>query len=205
MLEKWESETFNVIIMPKYKPSKRLKIDRECSKPASALYIGLGWDEDSTTQRKHYRRYYDDELENIKEIFPVKSPFHSIELKKGQSRGLPNGLFASMMRRAQRRDRSGANTNEKVVGFFKGIVEVESHKDRDDYDDRKAFLVADLVDNLNKISLMKLKEEFVIDVDLIEDPLERKKLDVKLRKLDISHLNITSHLTNLHSDVILKK
>ena len=49
MLEKWESETFNVIIMPKYRQCKRLKIDRECSKPASALYIGLGWDEDSTT------------------------------------------------------------------------------------------------------------------------------------------------------------
>lgn len=59
------------------------------------------------------------------------------------------------MRRAQKRDRSGAISNEKIVGYFKGIVEVESQHDRDEYEDRKAFLMADLVDFLNKVSLMK--------------------------------------------------
>ena len=151
--------------MPKYAQCKRLLIDRECKKPARALYIGLGWDEDSTTQRKHYRRYYEDELENISEIFPEKSPFHSIELKKGQSRGLPKGMFASIMRRSSKKDKSGSATNEKVVGYFKGIVEVESHEDREQYDELKAFLVADLVNKVNQVSLMKTKKELMIDVD----------------------------------------
>ena len=71
------------IIMPKYAKDARLKVDREVNPPPTALYIPLGWDEDSTTRRKHYRLYYNDELENNTEIFPVKSPFNSYELKRG--------------------------------------------------------------------------------------------------------------------------
>ena len=39
-----------------------LDCDREVEKPPETLYIGLGWDEDSTTKRKHYRRFFNDEL-----------------------------------------------------------------------------------------------------------------------------------------------
>jgi len=44
-----------VIIMPKYKEDSRLKVDREYDVPPSSLYIGMGWDEDRTTGRRHYR------------------------------------------------------------------------------------------------------------------------------------------------------
>jgi hypothetical protein len=47
------------------------------------LYIGLGWDEDRTTKRRHYRKYYGDELENVKDIFPTPSPFNTFEIKRG--------------------------------------------------------------------------------------------------------------------------
>lgn len=43
--------------------------------PPESLFIGLGWDEKPEDKRKHYRRYFPDELENIKEIMPVPSPF----------------------------------------------------------------------------------------------------------------------------------
>ena len=59
-----------VIQMPKYELDRRLKVDREVNKPNENLYIGLGWDENSTTKRRHYRQYYPDELENITSIFP---------------------------------------------------------------------------------------------------------------------------------------
>ena len=42
-------------------------------------------------------------------------------------------------------------------------------------------------------------------MDLIEDPVERVKLKQKMRKLNIGDLHITSHLTNLYSEVILKR
>ena len=35
---------------------------------------------------KHYRSYYDDELENNKDLFP-RMPFYSFDIWRGQSRG----------------------------------------------------------------------------------------------------------------------
>ena len=61
--------------MPKYEHDDVLDCDREIDKPPESLFIGLGWDEDSTTQRKHYRRFYPDELENVKEVLQIASPF----------------------------------------------------------------------------------------------------------------------------------
>jgi hypothetical protein len=57
-------DSTKTIIMPKYALDPRLKVDREINPPPESLYIPLGWDEDSKTERKHYRLYYDDELEN---------------------------------------------------------------------------------------------------------------------------------------------
>ena len=85
-------------------------------------------------------------MENIDEIFPVKSPFHTIEIKKGQSRGVSKGLFSSLKKK--KKDESGQDSTEKVVGFFKGIVEVERREARYDYDNRKAHLVKDLIDKV---------------------------------------------------------
>ena len=46
----------SIIIMPKYITDPRLKVDRESyPEPPKELYIGLGWDEDKETKRKHYR------------------------------------------------------------------------------------------------------------------------------------------------------
>jgi hypothetical protein len=82
-LIKQGDDAHQIVIMPKYTVDARLKVDREVNPPPSAVYLGLGWDEDRNTHRKHYRQYYSDELENIKDIFPQASPFNSLELKKG--------------------------------------------------------------------------------------------------------------------------
>jgi len=73
--------------MPEYAPDARLKIKKEVNPPPDVLYMGLGWDEngeDETLKKKHYRQFYNDELENNKEYFPNgPSPFNSYELKRG--------------------------------------------------------------------------------------------------------------------------
>ena len=84
------------IIMPQYERDTLLECDREVRKPPESQYIGLGWDEDAGTQRKHYRRFYPDELENIKDVLPIASPFQTYEIKRGQSRGAKAGLLASL-------------------------------------------------------------------------------------------------------------
>ena len=81
--------------MPKYERDTTLEIDRECDKPPAALFIGLGWDEDRTTKRRHYRRFYPKELERVKDVLPQETPFNQYDLKRGQARGAKKGLFAS--------------------------------------------------------------------------------------------------------------
>jgi len=74
------------IIMPKYKLDARLKVYKEVDAPPSNLYIGLGWDEtkpDKGMGKKHYRQFYNDELENNRDIFEKASPFDSYSLKRG--------------------------------------------------------------------------------------------------------------------------
>ena len=59
------------MIEPKYEFDDHMKVDREKFIPPHSIFIGLGWDEDKETKRRHYRRYYPDELENCKEIMPI--------------------------------------------------------------------------------------------------------------------------------------
>ena len=69
--------------MPTYKLDERLNVHRETNIPPESIYIGLGWDDKPEDKRKHYRRYFPDELENIKEIMPIPSPFDQYNVMKG--------------------------------------------------------------------------------------------------------------------------
>lgn len=73
-----------------------MDIDREVEGPPESLFIGLGWDEDATTKRRHYRRFYPDELENVKEVLPQASPFQTYSIMRGQTRGAKAGFWASL-------------------------------------------------------------------------------------------------------------
>jgi hypothetical protein len=108
-----------VIAMPTYVLDERLKIDREQMNFPAELYIPLGYDEDSNTKRKHYRKYFLSELEKEKSIFEVESPFNTFILKKGQARGGSSGMFSSA-----KVDKDGEANNEQETGIFKAVVEV---------------------------------------------------------------------------------
>jgi hypothetical protein len=71
------------IIMPKYERDDILSVDREFEIPPPALFLGLGWDEDSETKRRHYRRFYNCDLEKEKSVLPNESPFNQYDLKRG--------------------------------------------------------------------------------------------------------------------------
>lgn len=60
-----------------------LNVHREINIPPESLYIGLGFDETPIEdKKKHYRRYYPDELENVKELMG-EAPFICYDLKRG--------------------------------------------------------------------------------------------------------------------------
>jgi hypothetical protein len=55
-----------------------LKIEVEVSPPPKEMFIGLGHDRKPGSGEKQYRRYYADELENVKDEFGehlISSPF----------------------------------------------------------------------------------------------------------------------------------
>lgn len=71
----------------------------------------------------HYRKFYEDELENDRQLFPdPDEPFISIPIKRGQARGLSKSWFSIFS--DDKVDESGEVTNEKIVGYFKGRVRV---------------------------------------------------------------------------------
>ncbi len=72
--------------------------------------MALGYDENPGDNKKHYRMYYEDELENISSVMPNK-PFHEVDITRGQERGL--------------KKRDGMETSDsRSVGKFKGIIKV---------------------------------------------------------------------------------
>ena len=94
--------------------------------------MGLGWDKDKDSNQKHYRLFYNDELENIKEIFPKPSPFNSFDIKRGQTRGVKQSVFSKMFK-TLKKDESGQDSTLRSVGTFKGIIQIESKSDKKQY------------------------------------------------------------------------
>ena len=69
MMRDGHHDTSKVLLWPSYKLDEKYGIDREIYIPPTSLYMPLGWDQDAKTKRKHYRLYYEDELENVQEVF----------------------------------------------------------------------------------------------------------------------------------------
>lgn len=84
---------------------------------------------------KHYRKIYNDELENNKEIFK-RSVFTNASIYRGQERGASQGFFASLFS-APILDDSGQVSSLKEVGQFKGFVCVHNDKEDEDFENVK--------------------------------------------------------------------
>ena len=80
--------------------------------------------------KKHYRRFYDDELENIQELFH-DMPFINVPIYRGQSRGLKKSWFNFFSR--DQVDESGEATDKKQVGYFKGRISVLNEEERKEF------------------------------------------------------------------------
>jgi len=109
--------------MPKYKIDERLKVYREIDAPPATMFIGLGWDEDNMTKRKHYRQFYPDELEHKKDIFPKESPFNSYSIYHGVAKGDNEKPKMFSNKKLECNENEGeSELKQQVVGIFKSIV-----------------------------------------------------------------------------------
>jgi hypothetical protein len=76
---------------------------------------------------KHYRRYYEDELENWKDLCCDKV-FENVPITRGQQRGLKKSLLSDLFKK-KKEDESGEISTKKVVGYFKGRVRCYNEQD----------------------------------------------------------------------------
>ena len=140
-----------MIIMPQYEMDPRLKVMKECNPPPDSLFMPLGWDENETTKRRHYRQYHPNELEFKKDLFDKPSPFNQFELLRGSSNKFQSGgLFSSK--------KPASSDQIKKVGYFKGIVECESYEARDEYRAKKKTIIEQLTKDINTLSMKTLKK-----------------------------------------------
>ena len=55
------------MLPPVYRYDERLKMKREAERPPASVFKEVGHDPVPEAGIKHYRRYYPDELENVKD------------------------------------------------------------------------------------------------------------------------------------------
>lgn len=197
-------ENCDNVIMPKYRLDEKMCIDREYDCPPEQMFIGLGWDEDATTERRHYRRYYPDELENCTDVLPIPSPFNQYNLKRGKSRGAKASFWQSI-RNNYKTDASGSVSTEKVVGRFKAVIEVEDREFKKSYLKKKHELIDRLVDNLKMLAKNRDIKDFDLNLDKLESMEGRAELKQMLEPLEVNHLMVVEKLADIESDMILKR
>lgn len=158
------------VLLPKYQFDDRLKMNREVCKPPSTIYMELGHNEEPPAEpdqeKKHYRKYLSDELENNREIF-AKMPFHTTNVIRGQSRGLSKGFF-SFFKKTQTDD-SGEISNLKVVGQFKGRITIENKAEKDNFKATRDSRVQIIFMLLNDLHEKKFGQPLQISLSDLEN------------------------------------
>jgi len=65
--------------------------------PPKEVFMGLGWDPKPTVDKvRHYRRFYEQGLEQCKEVMEKPTMFDSYDIKKGAARGNSGGLLGGL-------------------------------------------------------------------------------------------------------------
>lgn len=122
------------ICMPKYAKNDRLNNWEEVELPPKEIFEPLGWDRKPNPEEpgeKHYRKFYTEELEKVKQVMSKESEFQQYSLKKGQARGAPQGLLSGLFGGGPQLDDSGAPTTETSVGKFKALITVSQKSEEE--------------------------------------------------------------------------
>jgi uncharacterized protein YjaG (DUF416 family) len=179
---------------------------------------GMQEEEASTLKQvKHYRRYYNNELEKVKEVLPKESPFQSYDIKRGQTRGNKAGFWASLLG-SIKTDESGEVSSEQVTGKFKALIEVENKESKQKYNDQKRKLFKRLRQQLKQMCMKfkiseACKRRGIPFGDLnfqnlrkqIASAEKRELLEMIFAPMNIQHLQITKKLADIQSEVTLKR
>lgn len=71
-----------IVVEPKYELNERLNIHVEYCEPPHEIFMALGYNKDHEDGNKQYRKYFDNSIEDNKDIMPRK-PFDTYVIKRG--------------------------------------------------------------------------------------------------------------------------
>jgi hypothetical protein len=188
------------VVFPNYEYDERLMIHREGIPPPKEVYIAVGYDQKHDSKQKHYRRFYEDELENIEEVMP-KSPFNNFIIKRGQSRGLSKGWFWQK----RNTDESDQVSTVKEVGEFKAIVSVVNKNIDEELKLVKQTRIDILKQTLNNLSQKLFDEPFNFDYDTLVSAEGRELFAAKLQQMGCENLNIHKYFSLINYQEELSK
>ena len=145
---------------------------------------------DMTT--KHYRTFYDDELENNKDIFK-RMPFRNYDIMRGQSRGAKKSSWFG----SDNTDESGQVSTLTKAGYFKGVIEISNLEDKQKYEKEREEKIDKIVEMLINTSKQK-GEDFNFELAMLEN-LETKNVFANvLENIGCNFPGLLEFLTEIH-------
>jgi len=133
---------------------------------------------------------------------PIKTPFQTYQIKKGQVRGLSKSFWPFS---SNKTDASGEVTTEQLMGIFKGIITVETDDERTHYETQKKALIRRIKLKLNSISQERHGKPFNFEIQDLDTHEGRMSFRMNLEKLDLGHLEIDRHLMSAQENTQLKQ
>lgn len=93
-------------------------------------------------------------------------PFHSVNVKRGQSRGLTKSWFSLFT--PPKTDESGQVTNEKTVGRFKGRITVQNEEEKKSYETTKNTKIQQIIKLMLEIHTKMFSKPLLFTLDMLE-------------------------------------
>ena len=115
------------------------------------------------------------------------------------------GLFSGLFGGGPKTDASGSVTNEKVVGVFKAVIEVEGREEKKKYLETKKALIADLSLKLSRLAKANNLPAVKLDLEDLATMEGREEMEHTIEPLGVRHLKISQKLADIESDVILQR
>ena len=148
---------------------------------------------------KHYRRFFEDELEHDKEIFP-KPIFYNMDIMRGQSRGVEKSWFGG-----GQQDESGQESTIRKVGTFKGTIEIVNNEEKAEFEAEKGRLLEEIFQNLSVLYRRKTGEGQEFDLDVVETAERKADFQADCEKMGLKMPQLTDFLEDVAFEGMIKE
>ena len=120
-----------------------------------------------------------------------KLPFDEFEIKRGQSRGNKASLFSFSRPKT---DETGNISTVKVVGKFKGKINMLNHEVLENFETVQAERLDLVIKMMREVYFLRTNEELDFDMEKLKTPEQRQKLIVDMRKGGLAKTGIATYI-----------